>query len=138
MWKIFVMKEIIIQFYLIQQSSTEYHLVLIHTALERRNRYESYRSYRWQNTKEQGMKEEYGTRELFGSERAIWEKKWGQKTAQCVSGISNNLALQYENQLVNKNKHVQAYSMWRTALKVYLFVHLINIDWLPVIRQELY
>ena len=35
----------------------------------------------------------------------------GRSTAQCVSGISNDLALQYENQFVQRNRHVWAYSM---------------------------
>lgn len=33
------------------------------------------------------------TRELLGSEREIWENKWGQEIAQCASRIVNDPAL---------------------------------------------
>lgn len=78
------------------------------------------------------------TRELLGSEREIWENKWGQEIAQCVSGILNDPALQYENQLVGRNKHC-AHSVWWIILKVYyFFVHTTHMYWVPVMRQELY
>lgn len=55
--------------------------------------------------------DEVGAREPFGSERTIWETKWGQETAQHDSGTSNDPALQYEDRLENRNKYVWANSM---------------------------
>lgn len=79
------------------------------------------------------------TRELLGSERENRENKWGQEIAQCVPGILNDPALQCENQLVGRNKHVCAYSVWWIILKVYyFFVHSANMYWVPAMRQELY
>lgn len=43
------------------------------------------------------------TRESCGSEGAIWEKKWGLERIQYVSWIPKDLALQYEDQLVNRD-----------------------------------